>query len=111
MDVSGIDILGAGTTLIILAICILVFIFRLLGQEKIEYWLGILLLLTAFPLFYLLITANQYQRAPIYYIQIGTMIGYLIIELLLDYVYKIEFRKVKWMAIIYVMIFSQAPAE
>ena len=105
MDISSVNILGASLSLFILAICSLVFIFRLLGRERVEYWFGILLLLTVIPLLYLLLTANQYQRAPIYYIQIGTMIGYLLIELLLDYIYKIEFRKVKWMAIIYVMIF------
>lgn len=105
MDISSVDVLGATISLIILAICIFVFIFRLLGREKVEYWLGILLLFTAIPLIYLLFTANHFGRAPIYYIQIGTMIGYLFIELMLDYVYKIEFRKVKWKAITYVMIF------
>ena len=105
MDISSVDILGASISLIILVICILVFIFRLLGKERAEYWLGILLLFTAIPLIYLLFTANHFGRPPIYYIQIGTMIAYLIIELLLDYVYKVEFREVKWMAIIYVTIF------
>ena len=105
MDLSSVDILGGSISLIILAICNLVFVFRLLGQDKVEYWLGILLLFTAIPLIYLLFSANHFGRAPIYYIQVGTMIGYLLIELLLDYVYKIEFRKVKWMAITYAMIF------
>ena len=105
MDISSVNILGASLSLFILAICSLVFISRLLGRDKVEYWFGILLLLTVIPLLYLLLSANQYQRAPIYYIQIGTMIGYLLIELLLDYIYKVEFRKVKWMAIVYVMIF------
>jgi hypothetical protein len=61
------------------------------------------LILNAIPLTYLLLTANHFQKPPIYYIQIETMIGILIIELFLDYVYKIEFRNVKWMIIIYLI--------
>jgi len=105
MDISRIDILGASISVIILAIFSLIFIFRLLGQQTVEYWLGIALLLTAIPLFYLLLTANQFQRPTIYYIQIGTMIAFLIIELFIDYVYKVEFRNIKWMTIIYLIFF------
>ena len=105
MEISKVNILGASISVIILAICSLVFIFRLLGYQKIEYWLGIVLILTAIPLAYLLLTANHFQRPPIYYIQIGIMIGFLIIELLLDYVYRLEFRNVTWMTIIYLIFF------
>lgn len=105
MEISRINILGANISVIILTVCSLIFIFRLLGRQRVEYWLGIVLLLTAFPLFYLLLTAHQFQRPAIYYIQIGTMLGFLIIELFLDYVYKIEFRNVKWMTVIYLIFF------
>jgi len=105
MDISRINILGASISVTILAICSLIFIFRLLGQQTVEYWLGIVLLLTAIPLFYLLLTANQFHRPTIYYVQIGIMIGFLIIELFLDYIYKIEFRNVKWIIIIYLIFF------
>jgi len=94
MDISRINILGASISVIILTICSLIFIFRLLDQQTVEYWLGIVLLLTAIPLFYLLFRAYQFQRPTIYYIQIGIMIGFLIIELFLDYVFKLEFRDV-----------------
>ena len=105
MEISKVNILGACISVIILAICSLVFIFRLLGYQKIEYWLGIALILTAIPLAYLLLTANHFQRPPIYYIQLGIMIGFLIIELLLDYVYRLKFRNVTWMTIIYLIFF------
>jgi len=105
MDITRINILGASISVFILAICSLIFIFRLSNQQTIEYWLGVILLLTAIPLAYLLYTANQLQRPMIYYIQIGAMIGFLIIELLLDYVFKVEFRNIRWMTITYVMFF------
>lgn len=105
MDINKINTFGASLSIIILTICSLVFVFRLLDQQTVEYWLGIVLIIIVIPLFYLFFTANQYQRPTIYYIQIGTMIVFLIIELFLDYIFKIEFRNVKWMVIIYVMFF------
>ena len=83
----------------------MVFISRLLGYHKVEYWLGIVLILTAIPLTYLLLTANNFQRPTIYYIQIGIMIGFLIIELFLDYIFKFEFRNTPWIIVIYLMFF------
>ncbi len=63
------------------------------------------MILTAIPLAYLLFTANQFQRPTIYYVQIGIMIGFLILELVLDYVYKIEFRNNSRIIIIYLVLF------
>jgi len=53
MDVNKINILGASVALLILAVCSLIFIFRMSNQQTIEYWLGIIFLLTAIPLVYL----------------------------------------------------------
>jgi len=105
MDINKINILGASTSVFILAICSLIFIFRLNNQPKIEYWLGVVFILTSFPLFYLLISTQQFPRPPLYYIQIGTMTGFIIIELLLDYIFKVDFRNTRWMTITYVMLF------
>ena len=33
------------------------------------------------------------------------MMGFIIIELLLDYVFKVDFRNTRWMTITYVMLF------
>ena len=33
------------------------------------------------------------------------MIGFIILELLLDYIFKVDFRHTKWMAISYAMFF------
>lgn len=105
MEISKVNILGSSLSLIILTTCCIVFIFRLLGYHKVEYWLGIVLILTAIPLTYLLLTANNFQRPTIYYIQIGIMIGFLIIELFLDYIFKFEFRNTTWIIVIYLMFF------
>ena len=105
MEIGKINTLSASLSVIILGICCLVFIFRLLGYHKVEYWLGLILILTAIPLTYLLITANQFQRPTLYYIQIGVMLLFIVVELLFDYIFKTDFRNVQWMTISYVMVF------
>ena len=105
MEINNLNITGACLSILILIICSLVFIFRLRGNQKVEYWLGLILILMIIPLTFLLITAKQFQRSPIYYIQIGLMIAFLIIELFLDYIYKLEFRKITWITVLYIVIF------
>jgi hypothetical protein len=105
MDINKVNITGTYIALFILFICSLIFISRLSGQTKIEYWLGIILLFTSLPLIYLMFTAKQFHRPAIYYIQIGTMLVFIIAELALDYIFKVDFRNTRWMAICYVMLF------
>jgi hypothetical protein len=105
MDLSKLNTLGAVLTVTALSICVLIFVFRLLGYARVEYWLGILLIAMLVPLAYLLFTAKDYQRPPIFYIQIGMMIVFLLIELFVDYIFKLDFRNVSWMIIIYLIFF------
>lgn len=105
MEINSVNILGACLSIFILSICSLVFIFRLGGNHKVEYLLGWILILMIIPLTFLLITAKQFQRPPIYYIQIGLMIAFLILELFLDYICTLEFRKITWITVIYIIIF------
>jgi hypothetical protein len=101
-------LLGAWLAILIFALCILIFTFRLTGHQKIEYWLGILFLLTAIPLGYLLFTASGLNRPILYYIQVGLMIVFIVVEFLLDYLLKTDFRHTRWMTISYVTIFFAA---
>ncbi len=80
------------------------FITRLRNKPKIEYWLGIIIILSIVPLSYLFITAIIINRPILYFIQIGLMITYLILELLLDYILKIEFRQTQWIVIPYYLL-------
>lgn len=105
MELSKANILGACIAFYILSVCILIFIFRLSGQTKIEYWLGVFFMLSLFPLIYLLITSIAHQRPAIYYVQIVIMLIFILAELLLDYLLKIDFRNIKWMTITYAMLF------
>ena len=102
------DLMGAILAQSIYIIIILIFISRLMKKSHFEYGLGLILLLTALPLVYLLITAPSLERPPLYTIQIILMLVFLIIEGLLDYVFKTNFREVRWMVITYVVIFLGA---
>ncbi len=55
------NLIGAITAIAFFVSAILVFVFRLLGKPRIEYWLGIFELLLSIQLIYLLIKAPAEQ--------------------------------------------------
>jgi hypothetical protein len=99
------NLLGALTAVAFLISAILVFIFRLLGKPQVGHWIGYFEFALAIPLIYLLINAAKNQRPTIYYIQIGAILLWLLVELLLDYILRIDFRHTRWMVISYVVLF------
>ena len=99
------NLVGACVANIVNVFLISLFIARLFDRPRIEYWLGIIIILSIVPLTYLFITAIGMKRPVLYFIQIGLMMTYLVVELMLDYVLKIEFRKTQWMVIPYIMLF------
>ena len=84
---------------------ILVFVFRLLGRPHHGHWIGYVEFFLALPLGFLLLKAPQLGRPVLYYVQIGLMLAWLLVELCLDYVLKIDFRQTRWMVISYVVLF------
>jgi len=105
MDINKLNLFGAYLAIIILLSSSLIFIFRLLNRPEAEYWSGMAFMLTAIPIGYLIYTSTNFERPTLYYIQLGLMIGFIIVELFLDYVFKVDFRHTKWMVISYVMFF------
>lgn len=108
MTQENANLLGAVTAAVIYIDCILVFVLRLLHQPLAGQRVGIVLFLAAIPLLILLITARAYQRPALYYIQISLMLIFILVELLLDYLLKINFRQTRWMVISYVVLFFAA---
>jgi hypothetical protein len=99
------NLLGAIVAVTFYILAILVFIFRLLDQPQVGHWIGYFEFLLGVPLIYLLVKAPQFERPALYYIQIGLMLAWLIVEALLDYILKIDFRQIQWMVISYVVLF------
>jgi hypothetical protein len=108
MKIKRINILGAILANVINLSTILVFIFRLLDKLEIAHWVGIITELSIFPLVYLLYTGRQFQRRRIYYLWIGLMIVFVIVEFLVDWYPKVDFRDNLSIVIPYVMLFFGA---
>ena len=105
MDIHRLNLFGAFLAIFILLTSSLIFIFRLTNQQAAGYWTGIAFMLTAIPIVYLIYLSANFDRPTLYYIQLGLMIGFIITELLLDYIFKVDFRSTKWMIILYVTFF------
>jgi hypothetical protein len=99
------NLLGANVAIVFYVSAILVFILRLFGKSQLEHWIGYVEFLLAIPMVYLLVKGPQLQRPVLYYIQIGCMLAWLIVEALLDYILRVDFRNVRWMVISYVVLF------
>lgn len=97
--------LGALLAVAIFSLCIFIFIARLLRRPALGLQIGAVLQLAILPLLYLLWTAPQVPRPLLYYIQAGLMLVFLMVELFLDYIFKIKFRNARVYVIPYVMLF------
>jgi len=99
------NLMGAIVTAAFYVSAILIFIFRLLGKPQYGHWIGYFEFLLAIPMIYLLLKAQQLERPALYYIQICCMLAWLVVEALLDYILKVDFRNVRWLVISYVVLF------
>jgi len=99
------NFLGAIVALIIYISSILTFTSRFLFRIQPGHWIGTPILLMAFPLGYLFLRAPEFNRPFLYYVQIGTMLVWLIVLFLVEYVLKYDFRQTQWMVISYVVLY------
>jgi hypothetical protein len=99
------DLLGAIVAPIIFISSIVTFIARLYFKAQPGHWIGIPILLMVFPLGYLLLKAPGLHRPFLYYLQIGLMLGWIVILFILDFVLKVDFRQTQWMVISFVVLF------
>lgn len=99
------NLVGAVLTHWIYSLSILIFVLRLLHMPKLGHWVGFGVLLAALPLGYLLLKSPSLGRPPLYYLQIGLMLAWLVVEFLLDWWPGIDFRQTRWIVIPYVMLF------
>ena len=99
------NFLGAAVAIAFYVSAILVFSFRLLGKPQYGVCIGYFEFLLAIPMIFLLLKAPQLERPALYYIQIGCMLAWLLVEALLDYILKIDFRNIRGMVISYVVLF------
>ncbi len=98
------NLLGAITAHVVFISSIITFSSRMIFKISPGHWIGIPILLMAFPLAYLLVNAPGSDRPILYYIQVGLMLIWLIMLFFVDYVMKYDFRQTQWMVISYVVL-------
>lgn len=103
-----INLIGAMTTISVYCIYILMFVLRLVGLSELGHWVASLQFLSVIPLVYLLLKASKFDRPFLYLLQICLFLSFLALELIIDYVLKINFRQTRWMVITYVTYFFAA---
>jgi len=106
--INRINLFGAILANIINITAISIFVARLLKEPDIGHWIGIIIQVSIIPLFYLLYSAKSLNRPRMYYIWIGLMITFIIVEFLVDWYPKTEFRNNLMIVIPYVMLFFGA---
>ena len=99
---------GAVVSVLVYVLILLVFVARLAGSPRVERGLGLALIALIVPLVCLLLASRGSGRPALYFVQLGLMVLYLLVEFLLDYVLKLDFRSVRWMTITYVTLFFAA---
>ena len=99
------NLLGAMIANVNNVLLIFLFIARIKKMPQIEYWLGLIFIFSIIPLTYLFLKALSSDYQLLYFIQIGLMISFLIVELGLDYIFKVDFRHTQMIVIPYVMLF------
>ena len=105
MVINRINLYGAITANIINISTISIFIARLLEKPEVGHWIGLIIQFSIIPLFY---SAKSLLRVRIYYIWVGLMIVFIIVEFLVDWYPKIQFRNNLLIVIPYVMLFFGA---
>ena len=102
------DLIGAITANVYFLLIIAVFTARIVGRRELGHWLGLVSILVVIPLIYVLIVGLHTDRSLIYFVWLGLMILFLFIELMVDYIHKLDFRGVRWAVISYVTLFFAA---
>jgi len=98
-------LIGAITAHIIFVSSIVTFLSRMLFSTQPGHWLGIPILLMVFPLAYLLGKASKQKQSVLYYIQVGSMLLWIIVLFLVDYLFKLDFRQTQWMVVSFVVLY------
>ena len=99
------DYLGAITAHAVFLLASLVFVFRLAEWPRAETWAGWAFVSTGMPLIVLLALGVARSRPPLYLVQVGVMLLFVVVLLLLEHVLHVDFRRSRWAVIGFVMLF------
>ena len=81
---------------------------RMAGLLDVADWIGIVSFLVVIPLVYLFVAGLRAHRRLLYFIWLGLMILFALVEMAVDHMAKVEFRDIQWAVVLYVMFFFGA---
>ena len=100
------NILGAAAALAYFGTSILLFVLRLIGRPRAARRLGLIQTVSmGIVAIALLVAAHLLHRPLLYFVQIEVMLLFLLVELLLDFILKLDFRRSRAAVIGYVILF------
>jgi hypothetical protein len=102
------DLIGAITANVYMFLIIAVFVARILGLLEISRWIGFTSSLVIFPLLYLFIVGLRTSRRKIYFAWLALMILFVLFELIIDQILRVDLRSQQSSVIPYVMFFFAA---
>ena len=102
------DLTGAITANVYMLLIIAVFIARILGLLEISRWIGFTSSLVIFPLLYLFIVGLRTSRRKIYFAWLALMILFVLFELIIDQILRVDLRSQQSSVVPYVMFFFAA---
>jgi hypothetical protein len=102
------DLIGAITANVYMLLIIAVFVARILGLLEISRWIGFTSSLVLFPLLYLFVVGLRTGRRKIYFAWLVLMILFVLFELIVDQILRIDLRSQQSLVVPYVMFFFAA---
>ena len=102
------DLVGAITANVYMLLIIAVFVARTLGLLEISRWIGFTSSLVIFPLLYLFIVGLRTSRRKIYFAWLALMILFVLFELIIDQILRVDLRSQQSSVVPYVMFFFAA---
>ena len=99
------NVFDALTTQAIYFLSILLVAARIARRENLAQWLGVPLLLTSIPLAILLIQGVRQEKPWLYMLAIILMLFWLAVKLVLDYLIRVDFRRIPWASVLYLLLF------
>lgn len=99
------DLLGAVVAHVVLVSSIVTFAARMAFRTGPGHWVGAPLLLMALPLAYLWWRAPDVGRPVLYHVQVGLMLGWILLIFMLDYVLHIDWRQTQWAVVTVVVLY------
>jgi hypothetical protein len=105
VDTETLDLVGAITAMVVYVSSIVTFATRLAFGVGPGHWVGIPILLTALPLAFLLVTAPGADRPPLYVLQVGLMLAWVVLLFVLDYWLDVPWRDEPWQLISFVTLY------